>query len=230
MRDQLVDHTTIYIDPHQDYRALAQESPHFTIKTLEWPTESGNLASCDWAFWAGEFLVMGEEKKPGDYNTSLSSRRLQRQLRNVMLMADIPVLGLRLDNYAFMTELYSWDMTRWGMEEINKWSNWGRVVFLPKAAKDTMNTLLTLRNMMAKPKAAENMTIFAGTDRKPPTAPDPTVQALMRLFDGVGRKTAEKLVKNFEGYKLKQILQQPPATWKWAGANKNVLKQLEGLQ
>ena len=216
----------IYIDGNQDYALEARDTCGFKVAKLEWP----GPGSCDIAWRKRDKLFAVEEKKPLDLTGSLEKRRLQRQLRRLVEACDVPIVGLRCtepdyaayEGFCFQTSLWT---PEWYMLRLAEWQARGLVVFLPHA--EVLPYLFRLRSVLT----GEHPVVLAGTDQKRPEGRTPHEKALKRLFDGMGDKTAKKIITYFGGDSaLVDMLAQPLNTWKAAGANKKILAQLEVYQ
>ena len=168
-----------------------------TAQTDSYPPDVKRLRlkTGDWLLYNGETLLLVEEKRLSDLKRSWKARRLQRQLR-WMLQANpsgLNILGLRGSGPSTLQETF-WDYLPQELAlDLLKWQALGGLVgylphsprFLPKVIREWSASL--------KP-GVPLLSILAGRDLdKRPKASSPFEQALMRLFDGVGRVTAEKI-------------------------------------
>lgn len=224
LRDIVTDSTLIYVDGNQDYASLAKQDGRFHVCKLGWHT-GATPRSCDVAWWQDGKLFAMEEKKPGDFDSSLRARRLQRELRGIVDVVDIPILGLRtrLDDYLGVG--YYWIDEDWTLLEASKWTLHGLTVFLPPHKNDMLGYLVRLRDALT---SAGARSILAGTDQKRHVGGSPFQQRVRRLLDGVGPVAAQKLDDYFQGNFMLAINARP-AMWRAAGAHKGIVKQVEEL-
>jgi len=215
----------IYVDGNQDYARALKGVKGFTVCQL----------SCDLAWINKNSKLVGvEEKKAPDFSSSMNGKRsrLPRQLRELIDEVDVPVLALRLDG--FSNVYWSWDEHGNDMESMLRLIEWaprGLLIMLPSLISDMEIFLPLMRSAMEK----ENVRILAGSDRKRPKSSSPFQRALMRLFNGCGKKTAARIEDYFKSgkyvaYSFQQALAAPNEAWKNAGANKLIIKQLEELR
>lgn len=211
----------ILVDSHQDLAQVVKagwREHQFVVKAL--PVG-------DYVFVAQRKVVVVEEKRPADLATSIRSRRLQRQLRQIMLAGEVSALGLRLER--------EWgDRQRvYGLEdevgyEIVKWEMLGGLVlFLPPSPEQVGDALLTLQAIL-KP-GSHQLSILAGTDGGRETSPSfpPWARALRKVVKGVGPKTLGALVERYgrESQPLIAALAAPDEEWQALGINKGVIKE-----
>ena len=89
---KLGDKETIYVDGHQDVAGYVKRSSSKGYSVVQ-------LKEGDYIMVTPSGLTVGiEEKKPSDLSNSIRNRRIQRQLRTLEGMVDIPLLGLRFVN------------------------------------------------------------------------------------------------------------------------------------
>ena len=192
----------VLVDSHQDVARLAQDSLHKSkFKVVTMPADYA------WLTPQGDKLVLVEEKKPYDLQSSLSNRRLQRQLRANLAVADIAVLALRLQEEiewgSSQDYIFSGDLEQVNKEllQLAMWEQHGLTVFLPEIG--VLDHLLQLRKILGMPE--ESRGILAGSDKKRVKDDIPFQRAVRRLVDGVGPTTARKLDKAFKGDLVKFI-------------------------
>ena len=81
----------IYVDGRQDIAGFIRRSDWDSVSVTQLPEG-------DYVMVTPSGLTVGiEEKKSDDLEASLRNRRLQRQLRSLEEMVNIPLLGLRFD-------------------------------------------------------------------------------------------------------------------------------------
>jgi hypothetical protein len=169
------------VDNHQDVARISQQTPGFTVVQM----------SADYAWMSPQGkLILVEEKKPSDLDTSVRLRRLQRQLRTNLQVADIAVLALRCVEDG-RHEQYWFESTGLQLSQLAQWQLWGQMVMLPSGYGEVLEQLTALRSIIGEPHASRG--ILAGNDKRRPKARNPFDRAVMRLIDGVGPRTARVL-------------------------------------
>ena len=149
----------------------------------------------------GGRVVGIESKTSADFSTSVSSRRLQRQLRGLLEAVDVPVLGLRMEpgsRWGFEAEERLWFGYTKAREELVKWQMLGGLIaFLPHSAAARLRSFERYRLLLTTTR--NTRTIVAGTDKPHPVEGTPFAQAMQRLFKGVGPTLARRLDTHFQG-------------------------------
>lgn len=231
LRD-LISTDAIYVDANQSYAADLKGLKGFEVRKLEWPGTDGRRTSCDLAWRYTDMVVGVEEKKPADLSSSIGSRRLQRQLRQLMEACDIVVLALHTKRDYLLGFGEAFDFQDNGkrltadyqMLRLAEWSNVGHTVFIPSLGHRTY--LPKLRTAIGK---REGLSILAGTDRVREDGRTPFTTAMRRLFNGMGPALAAKLEAAYGGDFIKAVTSNP-AQWRKVGIHKGIVKQLEALQ
>jgi hypothetical protein len=226
LREIVTDPDLVYVDHAQPDSSWARTTPGFEIAHLRWQVPEGE-ASCDYA-WLNKGKLWGvEEKRGADLVSSANKRRLQRQLRELVVEVDVPVLALRLDYDPWDGAVLTLELGEGELVRLMRWlSEWpGRTLWLPDSL-GLSDTLSWARTGLTSPKLG----VLAGTDRKRPKAPTQFQTWLRRLFTGVGAKTATRLESGFKGKTFAQALKAGPAQWHKAGAHVGIIRQLEAMQ
>lgn len=170
-------------------------------------------------------IVVVEEKKPLDLASSFASRRLQRQLRQVVGAGHIWVLGLRGQPTALGT-LYDEAVPKVVLEMVKWQMLGGYVVGLPERLQDVVLTLRELRAVLVP--SSSTLSVLAGDDRgKIRQAMPPPARAIRRAVDGVGYAIAMALWERYKDAQspLLAMLQAPDDEWrKVRGVNYRILK------
>jgi len=196
------------------------------------------LPWADYLFQTAGGLTVGvEEKRIPDLYSSLSSRRLQKQLRHLEEAVDIPVLALRTEmdlgskiNIGEGFFLYSEELKfpRDGFikvqRELTKWALRGLLIVLPSDPQAVLNTLDQLRKTLQPGRHLNS--IVAGTDKKRVIDTTAFRTAIRRLVPGVGPKAAEKLEIFFKK-SLANAVSAKPEQWAEAGMHKGIVASFE---
>ena len=228
LRDLVTNPDLIYVDYAQPgTKSLVYP---FEVAAIRWQTDEDEEAGCDYA-WIREGKLYGvEEKRSEDLETSVRKRRLQRQLREMLPVVDVPILGLRMEETFSSWEYALRDKDVAKMQTLRYLSEWpGRTLWLPDDPAELMEMLLWARTGLTAP----TLGILAGTDRKKVTkAPTPYQLRLRRLFSGVGPKRAKVLEVGLRaaGLSFAAAISAKPSVWKEAGAQIDVLRQLREMQ
>jgi len=210
---------TIYVDGRQDIAGHIKQSRRKKISVARLPEG-------DYVMVTPSGLTVGiEEKKSDDLEASLRNRRLQRQLRGLEEVVNIPLLGLRFDYEDTFCPPW-WQLGRTNLSvEILKWSLRGGIVLLPSDPDRLLMTLWRIRNILQP--GQHLFSIVAGTDKKP-KGRSPFHRAVQRMVEGVGPATARKLNVHYAG-SLKKFLLDTDEGWKKAGMNTAQRRALGGL-
>ena len=205
----LADDKTILVDGRQDVADYIKKSKRKGFRVAK-------LTEGDYVMATPTGLSVGiEEKKAHDLSNSLRSRRLQRQLRRLEAVVDIPVLALRVSGQRNSFSPDWWQLNNLSLPvELLKWSLRGIVVFLPASEGDALSTLNRIRNVLQP--GHHLFSIVAGTDEKRVQESSPFRKLVRRLIDGVGPSSAEKLEEYYEG-NIKALLNDNEDGWKDAG-------------
>lgn len=177
----------------------------------------------------GNRVVGMEEKSSSDLATSRSSRRLQRQLRDLRAAVDIPVLGLRMTN-GMIRDTYS--VTEWVCAsqhlslELVKWGVYGGVTLLPSEPEAVVRVLEGMRGLTPGRNLA---TILAGDDRHAVYETGGFEEAMQNLIRGMGPKRARQLSKHFKG-SFTRAIGSGVGEWADAGMPTNVIQEFAKLR
>ena len=178
----------------------------------------------DYLFMVGEQVVVVEEKRSSDLLSSFHSRRLQRQLRQVLQASDIPVLALRLNKageYSFL--LSEMDV----VAELVKWEVLGGyIVFLPHQDALLISTIRTLQSVLVPGR--HQLSIVAGTDQVRKDLPDVPLwaSAIRKMVKGLGPSQLKLLVGKYGGEErpLVAALSASGEEWKEVGIRADVIR------
>jgi hypothetical protein len=175
-------------------------------------------------------VVGVEEKRPGDYASSWSSRRLHKQLRRILQACDIGVLALRLPEIVWYQPEDEMLQRHSGNDQgldLLKWQTQGGLVgILPYGVEDV---LVALRRWRAALTPGQHLfSAISGTDKRRPVAESPNAQAFMRLFDYCGPTVGNKLASFFGT--VGNALKSPDEEWKSAGASSRIRAQVDILR
>ena len=179
----------------------------------------------------GGLTVGIEEKKPSDLSNSLRNRRIQRQLRTLEGMVDVPLLGLRFINKPSAGDYFTaqwWQLNNLNFSvEMLKWSLRGGMVFLPPNSYEVLTTLKKIRNILQP--GQHLLSIVSGSDQKKRVVvANPFRKLVRRLIEGVGPAAAEKL-DDYYGGDAKKLLSDDAEGWKEAGLHVGQRGALEEL-
>ena len=226
---KLGDKETIYVDGHQDVAGYVKRSSSKGYSVVQ-------LKEGDYIMVTTSGLTVGiEEKKPSDLSNSIRNRRIQRQLRTLEGMVDIPLLGLRFVNdinqpYGapdyFAAQWWQLNNLNFSVEML-KWSLRGGIVLLPSHSYDVLTTLKRIRNILQP--GQHLLSIVSGSDQKKRVVEaNPFRKLVRRLIDGVGPAAAEKL-DDYYGGNAKKLLNDDAEGWKDAGLHVGQRGALEEL-
>lgn len=173
----------------------------------------------DFVFAAKDKVVGVESKTVQDLISSWIARRLQRQLREMRSMVDVPCLMLRgLDSYYDMDDYpdIAVDLVKWQLLDGEPFGP-GLVLFGPKG--DPMKYLTTVQAVMSGQRNLN--TIVAGSDSTRIKGKNKRELSLQRAIPNVGPKTAARLAA--EVGNLADVLLADDEVLTKAGANAKVL-------
>ena len=218
-RKKLGSSKSIYEDGRQDVAGYIKQSRRQKISVARLPEG-------DYVMVTPSGLTVGiEEKKPSDLAGSLRTRRLQRQLRRLEKVVDVPLLGLRFMARGGFTPKW-WQFGSLSMPvELLKWSLRGGIVLLPHGEDNLIKTLRRVRNILQPGRHL--FSIVAGSDQKV-TGNTGFNRAVQRMIEGVGPSTASKLEEHYDG-DIKSLLFDNEEGWAEAGLNVRQKANLEEL-
>ena len=210
---------TIFVDGRQDIAGYIKQSRRKKISVAQLPEG-------DYVMVTPSGLTVGiEEKKPSDLAGSLRTRLLQRQLRRLEKVVDVPLLGLRFMARGGFTPKW-WQFGSLSMPvELLKWSLRGGIVLLPYGEDNLIKTLRRVRNILQPGRHL--FSIVAGSDQKV-TGKTGFNRAVQRMIEGVGPSTASKLEEHYDG-DIKSLLFDNEEGWTKAGLNVRQKANLEEL-
>ena len=210
---------TLYVDSRQDIVGYLKQGRREKISIARLPEG-------DYVMVTPSGLTVGiEEKKPSDLAGSLRTRRLQRQLRRLEKVVDVPLLGLRFMARGGFTPKW-WQFGSLSMPvELLKWSLRGGIVLLPHGEDNLIKTLRRVRNILQPGRHL--FSIVAGSDQKV-TGKTGFNRAVQRMIEGVGPSTASKLEEHYDG-DIKSLLFDNEEGWAEAGLNVRQKANLEEL-
>ena len=210
---------TIFVDGRQDIAGYIKQSRRKKISVAQLPEG-------DYVMVTPSGLTVGiEEKKPSDLAGSLRTRLLQRQLRRLEKVVDVPLLGLRFMARGGFTPKW-WQFGSLSMPvELLKWSLRGGIVLLPHGEDNLIKTLRRVRNILQPGRHL--FSIVAGSDQKV-TGKTGFNRAVQRMIEGVGPSTASKLEEHYDG-DIKSLLFDNEEGWTKAGLNVRQKANLEEL-
>ena len=210
---------TIFVDGRQDIAGYIKQSRRKKISVAQLPEG-------DYVMVTPSGLTVGiEEKKPSDLAGSLRTRRLQRQLRRLEKVVDVPLLGLRFMARGGFTPKW-WQFGSLSMPvELLKWSLRGGIVLLPHGEDNLIKTLRRVRNILQPGRHL--FSIVAGSDQKV-TGKTGFNRAVQRMIEGVGPSTASKLEELYD-CDIKSLLFDNEEGWAKAGLNVRERTNLEEL-
>ena len=210
---------TIFVDGRQDIAGYIKQSRRKKISVAQLPEG-------DYVMVTPSGLTVGiEEKKPSDLAGYLRTRRLQRQLRRLEKVVDVPLLGLRFMARGGFTPKW-WQFGSLSMPvELLKWSLRGGIVLLPHGEDNLIKTLRRVRNILQPGRHL--FSIVAGSDQKV-TGNTGFNRAVQRMIEGVGPSTASKLEEHYDG-DIKSLLFDNEEGWTKAGLNVRQKANLEEL-
>ena len=168
------------------------------------------LQAGDYVFISsGGQRILVEEKRPNDLISSWSSRRLQKQLRKALQVADVVVLAVRGSEYGMA--MVPQDLWR----DLLKAQLLGVIVtFLPERFEDVLQELRRWKAFINS-ESRSVLSIVSGTDKtRESEGLTPCALALTRLFKGrrLGRTTAISIANTF-GNDLVQCLTATDKAW-----------------
>ena len=239
IREVVTDPDTLYIDTGQDYAAphISGGILNFKVerRKLEWEDEPGQRTSCDvaWLYGGGD-LCMVEEKKAGDFDSSVQARRLQRQLRLDLREADTVIFAARfgargIGERASYSLGEGWIQKRYS--DINSWQMHGYVMAVPPSPAQALSVYNDMRTLMQHPN--KQLRILAGDDRKRRVADrDATLTFLRRTFKGVGAATAVKIKNIMTEHKLSlvDLYTRSPQALKSIGITPGIIAQIQTMK
>ena len=210
---------TIFVDGRQDIAGYIKQRGRKKISVAQLPEG-------EYVMVTPSGLTVGiEEKKPSDLAGSLRTRRLQRQLRRLEKVVDVPLLGLRFMARGGFTPKW-WQFGSLSMPvELLKWSLRGGIVLLPHGEDNLIKTLRRVRNILQPGRHL--FSIVAGSDKKV-TGITGFNRAVQRMIEGVGPSTASKLEEHYDG-DIKSLLFDNEEGWAEAGLNVRQKANLEEL-
>ena len=210
---------TIFVDGRQDIAGYIKQRGRKKISVAQLPEG-------EYVMVTPSGLTVGiEEKKPSDLAGSLRTRRLQRQLRRLEKVVDVPLLGLRFMARGGFTPKW-WQFGSLSMPvELLKWSLRGGIVLLPHGEDNLIKTLRRVRNILQPGRHL--FSIVAGSDQKV-TGKTGFNRAVQRMIEGVGPSTASKLEEHYDG-DIKSLLFDNEEGWAEAGLNVRQKANLEEL-
>ena len=210
---------TIFVDGRQDIAGYIKQSRRKKISVAQLPEG-------DYVMVTPSGLTVGiEEKKPSDLAGSLRTRRLQRQLRRLEKVVDVPLLGLRFMARGGFTPKW-WQFGSLSMPvELLKWSLRGGIVLLPSDEDFLIRTLSRVRNILQPGRHL--FSIVAGTDQKV-TGSSGFNRAVQRMIEGGGPSTADK-VEDYYNKNIRALLFDNEEGWAKAGLNVRQRTNLEEL-
>ena len=210
---------TIFVDGRQDIAGYIKQSRRKKISVAQLPEG-------DYVMVTPSGLTVGiEEKKPSDLAGSLRTRRLQRQLRRLEKVVDVPLLGLRFMARGGFTPKW-WQFGSLSMPiELLKWSLRGGIVLLPHGEDNLIKTLRRVRNILQPGRHL--FSIVAGSAQKV-TGSTGFNRAVQRMIEGVGPSTASKIEEHYKG-SIKDLLFDDEEGWVKAGLNVRQKANLEEL-
>ena len=210
---------TLYVDSRQDIVGYLKQGRREKISIARLPEG-------DYVMVTPSGLTVGiEEKKPSDLAGSLRTRRLQRQLRRLEKVVDVPLLGLRFMARGGFTPKW-WQFGSLSMPvELLKWSLRGGIVLLPSDEDFLIRTLRRVRNILQPGRHL--FSIVAGTDQKV-TGSSGFNRAVQRRIEGGGPSTADK-VEDYYNKNIRALLFDNEEGWAKAGLNVRQRTNLEEL-
>jgi len=206
---------TPLVDIHQDL------APHAEVQRVLLPVGDYILVGPE------NHLIVVEEKRLPDLVTSWRARRLQRQLRRMLMANDggVNVLGLRSATMLSLVDAYKYRQVPEISLDLLKWQSLGGLVgFLPFSPD---GTLATLRDWRAVLRPGSHLfSILAGDDRnKPRESMSRVAKGLRALVPGVGYEVGRRWAEA-SGENLLTALQMTDEQLKEAGLNVRVRRAL----
>lgn len=164
---------------YADHGELKKLGPKDGVRRVK----GGTPGKIDFVFAVGTRVAGVESKRPHDYDTSTSGKRLARQLRTMRDLVDIQCLMLR-----------GWP--EWYHDELVKMQMLG-VVILPGPDVDAHvpDYLFRYRKILDDDNRTR-YSVLAGTDKKPVALPY-TKGRFLGNVQGIGETTREKLHSAF---------------------------------
>lgn len=178
----------------------------------------------DYAFCLDNGKVVGlESKTVSDLISSWRSRRLQRQLRDMLSEVDIPVLLVRASDEIDYIMLDAWPEIQ---VDLVKWQLIGGYLFM--APYETEHLFSFLSEAKAAMNGQRNLrTIISGVDRTKPKG-NKQEAALQAIIKGCGPVMSKKLIGTF--HTVGGVLRAKDKELREAGATSAVVRRVAGLR